>query len=62
MPEIKSYTKKELERLYGVSRTTFRKWLKPILHTLPDYTVNQTIFTPRQVAIIFKHLNAPNEE
>lgn len=31
--EIKPYTKKELQEMYGIPRTTFRRWLRSIPET-----------------------------
>lgn len=47
----------ELSRLYNVSEYTMRRWLKPIREQLGD-RVGQK-YTPKQVQLIFDHLNPP---
>jgi len=49
----KSKTKKEMCLEFGCSYPTLRKWLKPIQKEIGDYIA---AYTPKQVAIIYKHL------
>jgi len=54
--EVKSYTKKELRMLYGVSGPTFLKWLNKI----PDFNhLDAKVFTPKEVEIIIIHCGTP---
>ena len=50
-------TRTELAKQYGVSYTTFLNWLKEI----PELNLNskKRILTPKQVALIYKHLDEP---
>ena len=53
---IRPMSKSELIQAYGVCRTTLRSWLNKV----PDLNQkNKKIFTPAEVAIIFKHLGTP---
>lgn len=54
---IKPTTKTNLAKEYGVSYPTFINWLKKI----PELNLNpkQRILTPKQVTLIYKHLNEP---
>ncbi len=49
---------KELASLYGVSPTTFRKWLKPIEHKVGQRI--GYIWSPKQVRIIHHNLCGVN--
>lgn len=55
---IKPYTVKELSKLYGVSRITFRKWLNKFKDELGDR--DGSFYSIPQVKIIFKHLDLPS--
>jgi transposase len=50
---IKSYSRKELAYMYGVSRKTFSKWIRKL-----DLKYRR-LFTPKEVAEIFKLLGEP---
>jgi hypothetical protein len=53
----KVYTKKELRILYGVSRSTFSKWMKEIF---PDpENINKKLLTPTMVKTIFEKIGEP---
>lgn len=53
----KVYTKKELRILYGVSRSTFSKWMKEIF---PDpQKINTKLLTPSMVKTIFEKIGEP---
>ncbi len=54
---IKAYTRKELLSMYGVSRTTFWRWLNPFNNEIGD--IRGKVFTPKQVKIIFEKLGFP---
>jgi hypothetical protein len=58
--EIKPHTSVELARLYGVSRTTFKKWLEPHQAAIGPRIGN--FYTTLQVKIIFEKLGHPLEE
>lgn len=54
----KAYSKKELANLYGVSKETFRKWLRMVPGVNSDrYAV---ILPPADVERIFLHLGKPD--
>ncbi|WP_113636090.1 helix-turn-helix domain-containing protein [Nubsella zeaxanthinifaciens] len=53
---IKAYTKKQLAAFYGVSRSTFRRWINQI-SDLGEY-IGKT-YTPAQVKKIVEHLGTP---
>ena len=55
--KVKAYSKKELAEIYGVTRPTFRRWIKSIPNL--DVTKEQRILTPKQVALIFENLGMP---
>ena len=55
--KIQSMNKKELASLYGVGRQTFSKWLLPFISEIGEY--RGRVYTPKQVAIIFKLLGKP---
>jgi hypothetical protein len=57
---IKSYTIKELAVLYNVSYKVFCAWLKPIRTKIGE--LKGKTFTPKQVKIIFEHLERPESE
>lgn len=48
--EIKGYSKKELAKLYAVSRLTLKSWLKPFEEKIGPYTGK--CYTPNQIKII----------
>ncbi len=52
--KYKPMSKKQLCKKLDITYPTLRKWLKPIQNQLGDYIV---MFTPRQTAIIYKHLD-----
>lgn len=60
--KIKTYSKKELREMYGISRETFNKWLKPIKDILPNYNPTAKILTPAQVKVIFEQWGEPYTE
>lgn len=56
--EIKPYTLQELANLYGVSKPTFRKWIKPFEKEIGKR--NGHYYTIAQVRIIFDKLSLPS--
>jgi transposase len=50
---IKSYSRKELAYMYGVSRKTFSKWIRKL-----DMKYKR-LFTPKEVRRIFELLGEP---
>ena len=54
---IKPYTPQELAALYGVSRPTLRRWLKPHLPVIG--VRNGHFYTSKQVEIIFSKIGWP---
>jgi len=52
---------KELIKLYGVSRNTFMKWIRPIGHKLRYKEEKRRILTPREVQFIFDFLDFPDK-
>lgn len=58
--EIRPYTTAELARLYGISKTTLNKWLKP--HRLFIGERIGHIYNALQVKHIFEKLGPPSEE
>ncbi len=63
---IKAYSKKELSELYGVSSSTFVRWInkKSIYIELSKsgYCKYQKVLQPSLINIIFKHLGLPEKE
>lgn len=55
--EVRSYSCKELCRLYETSDKTLNKWLQPLKKKLGKR--NGNYYTPLQVEIIFLHLGIP---
>ncbi|MFN8314725.1 MAG: hypothetical protein U0289_18100 [Cyclobacteriaceae bacterium] len=55
--QIRPYTFKELNLMYGCSAKTFRKWLRKIDSDLGPRMGN--FYNPRQVRIIFEKLGVP---
>lgn len=53
-PDIHPMTLLQLAVRWGVSVRTVKRWIKPFEHELGR--VEGKIFTPRQVKIIFEHL------
>jgi len=55
---MKTYSKIQLARKYGVSYNTFKKWLMAI----PEIKIDSTkrLLTPKDVEIIYKYLGKPN--
>jgi hypothetical protein len=53
---VKAMSKSDLINAYGVCRTTLRSWLNKIPNLDQK---NKKIFTPAEVAIIYKHLGTP---
>lgn len=53
---VKAYTKTQMASLYGVSLTTFKRWLHNV-HDLGAYLGK--CFTPAQVQKIVDHLGNP---
>lgn len=56
---LKAYTKKELRLLYGLSESTFRRWLKKIPETAN--TGQDNWLDVDQVAAILKARGVPGE-
>ena len=58
--KIKVYSKSELAEMYGVTRITFMKWVKPVFD---KHEINRSnrcnYFTPKVVELIFNHLGYP---
>jgi transposase-like protein len=54
---IKAYTVKEMCALYGVSRTVFFSWIKKFRSKIGE--LKGKTYTPKQVRIIFDHLEMP---
>ena len=58
--KIKVYSKSELAKLYGVTRVTFNKWVKPVFK---NYDFGRSgrcnYYTPKEVKMIFEHLGEP---
>ncbi|HEY4150703.1 MAG TPA: hypothetical protein VGM41_17315 [Chitinophagaceae bacterium] len=57
--EIRPYTPAELARLYGVSKATFNKWLKPHRDAIGQHIGH--FYTTLQVKIMFEKLGPPFE-
>jgi transposase-like protein len=57
--DIMPHTPAELARMYGVSKSTLNKWLKP--HQAAIGTRIGHIYTALQVKIIFEKLGLPHE-
>ena len=59
--EIKQYTKKELCKLYKISKNTLSAWIKRSLHqfTATGYVKYQKILTKAQVRLCFKIWGEP---
>jgi hypothetical protein len=55
---MKTYSKSQLAKKYGVNYNTFKKWLMAI----PEIKIVPTkrLLTPKDVEIIYKHLGLPN--
>jgi len=55
---MKTYSKSQLAKKYGVSYNTFKKWLIAI----PEITItaSKRLLTPKEVEIIYKYLGIPN--
>jgi hypothetical protein len=49
-------TAKELRGLYGVCKSTWTDWLRPLRDDIPLHT---KVYTPKQVQIIVNHLGYP---
>lgn len=58
--DIKPYTVAEMARLYGISKLTFNKWIKPHLAAIGNRIGHY--FTSLQVKIIFEKLGPPHDE
>lgn len=56
---LRAYTKKELRLLYGVSESTFRRWLKEIPETADSGRKNW--LDVNQVEAILKKRGVPGE-
>lgn len=58
--KVKVYSKSELAEMYGVTRITLMKWVKPVME---EHNFNRSkrcnYFTPKEVELIFKHLGYP---
>ncbi|HVD99539.1 MAG TPA: hypothetical protein VNB90_15125 [Cytophagaceae bacterium] len=55
---LKNYTMKELLIIYGVSRNTFKKWLKPLKKLLGNR--DGYYYSILQIKIIFSALQLPS--
>ena len=55
--EIKPYSPAELARLYGVTKWTLNRWLKP--HRPAIGSRSGLYYTSKQVKIIFEKLGLP---
>jgi hypothetical protein len=55
---VKPYSITELATLYGVSKKTFKKWLKPFENEIGER--NGRYYTVRQVRVIFDRLDFPH--
>ncbi len=51
--EFKPMSKGDLCRVFGITHTTLRVWLKPIADKLGVY---ETMYKPKQVKFIYSHL------
>lgn len=60
MIPIRAYSLQDLLRIYRVSRKTMYNWMKKLKQN-PEfsYRKNQALYTPKQVAMIFKELGEP---
>ena len=58
--EIKPYTTAELAHLYGISKPTFNKWLKPHQRFIGERLGH--FYTALQVKLIFEKLGLPWQE
>lgn len=47
---------KELMQLYGVSRTTWGKYLKPLRNQIRHFA---KVYTPKELSVIIDHLGTP---
>ena len=56
--EIRPYTPSELARIYGVSKKTMNRWLKP--HRAAIQERDGLYYTALQVKIIFEKLGLPS--
>lgn len=55
---LRHYTMKELASMYGISKNTLRKWLKPLQESIGERIGNY--FSIPQVKIIFAALQLPS--
>lgn len=58
--KIRPYTIAELASLYGISKPTLNKWLKPHRSFIGERIGH--IYTALQVRLIFERLGLPSEE
>lgn len=59
-PKIKVYSKSELAEMYGVTRITLMKWVKPVLENQKVKRSSRcNYFTPKEVEMIFEHIGPP---
>jgi hypothetical protein len=56
--EIKPYSPVELSRIYGVSKKTFNRWLKPHREAIGER--QGLYYTTLQVKLIFEKLGLPS--
>ncbi len=54
---VKAYTVKELHAIYEVSRSVFSSWLSVFTNKVGE--LKGKTYTPKQVKIIFVHLETP---
>lgn len=54
--------KTQLALAWGVSRDTMTDYLKKIESEIGEPELSKTLYSPRQVALIHKKLNPPDEE
>ena len=52
--------KKSLAALYNVSTKTLNKWIEKLPEPIGEYAGKA--FTPKQIKIIFKHIDYPDYE
>ena len=55
---MKTYSKTQLARKYGISYNTFKKWLIAI----PEIKIEpaKRLLTPKEIDIIYKHYGIPD--
>ncbi len=56
---IRPMTLKELAAIYGVSRSTMYRWIKPHRQEIGERKPGMHVYTARQVLTIFRILDPP---